>query len=114
MIFCTVNCGTNNFTNITVNSILKFHPQAKVFVVDVDASRKFVPKGRSLSENVEIIPGISQKDTTLPLIDITKIENLTNEEKRKSILKLGNPYQVLFRGSFNHSENIQLAIDTIR
>jgi hypothetical protein len=35
MIFCTVHSGKNLFTNITVKSIFKFHPTAKIFIVDV-------------------------------------------------------------------------------
>ena len=113
LIFCTVNCGTTNFTTITIKSILKFHPTAKVFVVDVVPSKKFIVQDKSLAGNIELVSGISQKDTTLPLIDISRIENLSDEDKQIAIARLGNPYKVLFRGSFNHSENIQLAIDTI-
>ena len=35
VVFCTVHAGQNKLTNITIKSILRFHPNAKVFVIDV-------------------------------------------------------------------------------
>ena len=43
-VFCTVNANTSDLTSITAKSILKFHPAAKIFIVDAyakDCNRKF-------------------------------------------------------------------------
>lgn len=58
LIFATVNAGTNNFTNITIKSILQFHPSAKVLVVDVVPDKKFSPIDEDIMKNVEVVPGI--------------------------------------------------------
>lgn len=41
MLFCIVNCGTNDLTSITAKSILRFHPTAKIFIVDVYYGNEF-------------------------------------------------------------------------
>lgn len=65
MIFCTVHAGKNRLTNITIKSILKFHPTAKIFVIDVTNPETSLREGFNLlfdTNNVETISGISRKD----------------------------------------------------
>ena len=80
-VFCTVNSGTNIFTNITIKSILKFHPTAHIFVIDTLVSGKdpFEPIEDDIMKNTEVIVGIDRKKTTLPTIDIMQAKNLTDE-----------------------------------
>ena len=114
LIFCTVNAGTNDFTNLTINSILKFHPQAKIFIIDAfkDDGQPFQLYNDNI-KNVEIINGIAKSKTTLPIINVNDANYLSSSQKKIVIDKLGQQYKVKFRGSYNHSENIQKAIDVI-
>lgn len=71
MIFCTVHAGKNIFTNITVKSILKIHPSAKVFIVDVTdpgtwLNEKFSPIDDDIMGNVEVIRGIPSRHENFP------------------------------------------------
>ena len=114
MNFVTVNCGTNELTNLTVQTIFKFHPHATVFIVDV-------PNGRglfSLMDNrfrnkVHVIKGIPWNRTSLPTINIDTLDYLTPGQKARAKAILGNPYKVICRCGFNHQENIQLAVNVI-
>ena len=114
LIFCIVNLNTKELTTITIKSILHFHPLAKIFVVDTGDGDIFSSNDEIVSKNTEVLLGISQKNTHLPIINIDCAENLTDEQKYIVKAKLGsNPYKILFRGSYNHQENIQFAINTI-
>ena len=78
MIFCTVHSGKNLFTNITVKSILKFHPTAKIFIVDVTdpdtwLKEKFCPIDDDIMGNVEVIKGIPSKDENFPKLNVRKL-----------------------------------------
>ena len=72
IVFSTVNAGTNTLTNITVKSILKFHPNAKVFVFDVVPKKRFTPIDEDIMKNVEVVKGIPWEKMGLPKIDISK------------------------------------------
>ena len=71
-----MNAGTNSFTNITVKSILKFHPSAKVFIIDVFPERRFHQIDDDVLKNIEVIEGIAKDRLNLPVIDINDT-NLT-------------------------------------
>ena len=115
--FVTVNAGTNTFTNITVKSILKHHPNAKVFIVDVPRTpdRKFVPIEDDIMRNVEVVKGICWDEMKLPVIDVDEVKNITDEEKEEVVRKFHGVRKipVLPTGDYNHCFNIQLALDTL-
>lgn len=114
LVFSTVNAGTNTFTNITAKSILKHHPSAKVFVVDVVPNQRFTPIDEEMMKNVEVIEGIPKESLDLPTIDVMAVKNLTDDEKRTIVNRIGfNPVPMYFSGDTHHSTNIQFAIDTI-
>lgn len=114
LVFVTVNAGTNTFTNITAKSILKHHPSAKVFVVDVVPNQRFTPIDEEMMKNVEVIEGIPKESLNLPTIDVMAVKNLADDEKRTIINRIGfNPFPMYFSGDTHHSTNIQFAIDTI-
>ena len=75
MTFCTVHAGESLLTNITVKSILKFHPTAKIFIIDVSdpdtwLKEKFSPVDDDIMGNVEVIKGISSKDENFPKLEL--------------------------------------------
>lgn len=112
---CIVSCGTNDITNITIDSILRFHPNVEFFIIDAchGTSKEFVLAQDKPKKQFHIIQGVDRKSTLLPTIDVSSINYLSDNQKNIIKEKLGNPYTVRFRGSFNHCENIQLAIDVI-
>lgn len=76
MIFCIIHAGQNKLTNITMKSILHFHPQSKIFIVDVTSkegwlSEKFHLIDESISKNLEIVQGIPREDLKLQSKDIS-------------------------------------------
>lgn len=117
LVFATVNAGTNTFTNITVKSILKFHPNAKVFVFDVPrkAEDKFAFIDDDMRGNVEVLKGILWDELNLPTIDVNQANYLSDIEKKQVIEKFhGNSsIEVLPNGDYQHPMNIQFAIDTL-
>lgn len=111
-----MNAGTNTFTNITIKSILKFHPNAKVFVFDVPKTdeENFTLIDDDVKGSVEVIKGILWDDLNLPTIDVNKAGYLTEDEKRQIIDRYhSDKIEVLPNGDFQHPMNIQFAIDTI-
>lgn len=117
LVFCTVNAGTNTFTNITISSILQFHPDAKIFIIDALPHIPFIPTNESMQDNIEVIPGISFEEfiPTLPEIDIHS-SNLSQDNQEQLISKLGcnGTFKTLPTSSLHHSANIQFAIDTLQ
>ena len=79
--FVTVNAGTNTFTNITLKTIFKHHPNAKAFVIDV--SRTAIDRFHLIDEmpGIEVIPGVMWDDLNLPTINIRDAKNITDEER---------------------------------
>ena len=75
LLFCTVNAGTDMFTSITIKSILKFHPNATIFVIDAFAKsgKAFSPMCDGIMDKVKILRGFDKDETVLPRIDIMKI-----------------------------------------
>lgn len=116
LIFCTVNANSNEFTNITIKSILKFHPTAKIFIIDAFAKKGqcFQLINENLNKNVEVINGISSEDIDYPVIQLSKT-NLTQNEQLivQKQLQCGNEINIVDTGDLNHTMNIQYAIDTI-
>ena len=115
MLFATVNAGTNLLTNITTRSILRHHPSAKVFVVDVKPEDPFELIAKSDSGNVEVLRGVEWKDIHLPTIDVSKAKNITVQEQIEIVHRFGNKneIEVLPCGDYHHPINIQFAIDAI-
>ena len=117
LVFATVNAGTNTFTNITVKSILKFHPNAKVFVVDVPktSEENFTLIDDDIKGNVEVLKGVLWDELNLPTIDVNEANYLTEDEKRLVIERFHgeSKIEVLPNGDFQHPMNIQFAIDTL-
>ena len=115
--FVTVNAGTNTFTNITVKSILRHHPNAKVFIVDVPRTpdKKFAPIEDDIMRNVEVMKGICWDEMKLPTIDIDEVKNITDDEREEVVRKFRGlrKIPVLPTGDYNHCFNIQLALDTL-
>ena len=115
--FVTVNAGTNTFTNITVKSILRHHPNARVFIVDVPRTpdKKFAPIEDDIMRNVEVMKGICWDEMKLPTIDIDEVKNITDEEREEIARKFHGvrKISVLPTGDYNHCFNIQLALDTL-
>ena len=111
-----MNAGTNTFTNITIKSILKFHPNAKVFVFDVPKTdeENFTLIDDDVKGSVEVIKGILWGDLNLPTIDVNKAGNLTDIERKQIIDRYhSDKIEVLPNGDFQHPMNIQFAIDTL-
>ena len=117
LVFATVNAGTNTFTNITVKSLLKFHPNAKVFVLDVPrkSDDKFTLIDDDVKGSVEILNGVLWDELNLPTIDVNEANYLTDIEKRQVIDRFHGKslIEVLPNGDFQHPMNIQFAIDTL-
>ena len=113
--FVTVNAGTNTFTNITVKSILRHHPNAKVFIVDAVPDKPFVPIEDDITKNIEVMRGIPWADMKLPVIDIDEVKNITDAEKEEISQKFNGLRKILVlpTGDYNHCYNIQLAMDTL-
>ena len=115
LIFCTVNANSNIFTNITVKSILKFHPNAKVFIVDAftKLGHNFKLIDEEDSNNIEIIAGLPPLKNCIT-IDLNQT-NLSEDEKLVVHQKLScdDNLSVFNTGDLNHTINIQHAIDTI-
>ena len=118
MVFATVNAGTSTFTNITIKTILKFHPNAKVFVFDVPRRKpedgfQFIDE--DIKKNTEVLKGILWDELNLPTIELNKADYLTDVEKRQAIEKFhgNNKIEVLPNGDYQHPMNIQFAIDTL-
>jgi len=117
LVFATVNAGTNAFTNITLKSILKFHPNAKVFVFDVPRKPedKFTFIDDDIKGNVEVLKGVLWDELDLPTIDVDKADYLTDSEKQAVIERFHGQHmiEVLPNGDYQHPTNIQFAIDTL-
>ena len=115
MLFATVNAGTNILTNITLESIFRFHPSAKVVVVDVDPEKPFSLMDEKHSDGVDTMKGVEWKDIHLPTIDISKAKNITVNEQLEIVHRFGNKdkIEVLPCGDYQHPINIQLLIDTL-
>lgn len=112
--FVTVNAGTNTFTNITLKTIFKHHPNAKAFVIDV--SRNDEGRFHQIDEmsGVEVIQGVMWDDLNLPVINIPDSRNITDEERMTVMNMFGSDkIDVLPCGDYQHPINIQFAIDTI-
>ena len=116
LVFVTVNAGTNDFTNVTVKSIFNFHPNAKVFVVDVKPESKFTLMDGGPKGDVEVIEGISEDKLNLPTVKVTESTGLTIEEQLSIVHTFheSNEIEVLPCGDFQHPINIQFAIDNIQ
>ena len=114
MLFATVNAGTNTFTNITAKSILKFHPSAKVIVVDAVPERRFHWIDGDAPGNVEVVKGIYKSELNLPAIDVS-MTNLSQVEKDivRQRMNGGNIVRVSGSGDTQHSMNIQMLLDTL-
>ena len=117
LVFATVNAGTSTFTNITLKSILKHHPNAKAFVFDVPRTPedKFVFIDDDIRSNVEVLNGILWDDMNLPTVDVNDAIYLSDEEKQKVIEKFhgSSKIEVLPNGDYQHPMNIQFAVDTL-
>ena len=112
--FVTVNAGTNTFTNITLKTIFKYHPNAKVFVIDVP--KKDADSFHLIDEmpNVEVVKGVCWDNLDLPTIDLLKAGNLSNLERQVVVDRFGTDrLEVLPCGDYQHPINIQFALDTI-
>lgn len=117
MVFATVNAGTSTFTNITIKTILKFHPNAKVFVFDVPKKPEdgFQFIDDDIKRNTEVLKGVLWDELNLPTIDVNKADYLTDIEKRQVVDRFHGRslIEVLPNGDYQHPTNIQLAIDTL-
>ena len=112
--FVTVNAGTNTFTNITLKTIFKHHPNAKAFVIDVP--RNDEDRFHQIDEmsGVEVIKGVIWDELNLPAINIHEAGNITDEERMTVMNMFGtDKIEVLPCGDYQHPINIQFAIDTI-
>ena len=117
MIFCTVHAGKNIFTNITVKSILKFHPSAKIFIVDVTdpdtwLNEKFSPIDDDIMGNVEVISGIPSRHEHFPELNLG---NLNVPHWARELIRCKVPSESIRTDTpdLHHTMNIQLAIDMI-
>ena len=116
LVFATVNAGTNTFTNITIKSILKFHPNAKVFVFDVPRKPedRFTFIDDDVKGNVDVVKGVLWDELNLPTIDVNQANYLTEDEKRRIIERFhSDKIEVLPNGDYQHPMNIQFAIENI-
>lgn len=99
-----MNAGTSTFTNITIKSILQFHPTAKVFVFDVVPDSPFRPIDKSVMSNVEVLQGICRNDFEVPKIDPNK---MSEDDREILFSKLDEPSRRFYKtGDFHHSANI--------
>lgn len=113
-VFCTIHAGQNKLTNITIKSVLKFHPKAKIFVIDVTSEKswlreKFYPIDNDVIDNIAVISGKKREEIILPKVDISNWR--MKETTRNQIM--GDKVPWLLNGDTHHSINIQFAIDTI-
>ena len=115
LIFCIINANSNIFTNITIKSILKFYPTAKIFIIDAFANigYKFQLIDSEDSKNIEVINGISPFNGHL-IINLHQTELSEDQISTvKQKLLCDNEIYIYNTGDLNHTMNIQYAIDLI-
>ena len=121
MTFCTVHANNSILTNITVKSILKFHPDAKVFVSDITKlgtffTDQFVLIDDDIQDNVEVIYGVTKDNVGGQMISIPRqfvpsnvLEIIGKTDTTGDTVEI----PVINDGDIHHSINIQFAMDVI-